>query len=137
MMKTTFKILLLFALFLTVLVSCEKEEDGEGELKIDFKTEEGYVSTDSTVPSGTALKIGIEAETEVSKDPIVKFNISESVNGGTATSVYSEDLEDTMFDYDYNFTLSDTESGNTHKFTFTITNRDGINAQESITITVH
>lgn len=136
-MKSIFKTLIIFSLFSIAFISCKKdeEEDSGNELSIKFKTEAGYTFSDATLPGGTPVKIGIEAETEKAKDPIIKFNISESVNGGASSTVYSEDLETTDYEYDYNFTL-DSVSGNIHKYTFTITNRDGINKQTDLTITV-
>lgn len=120
----------------TLFIACEKDEGEEGELDIKFKTEAGYTHKDVTLASGTEVKIGIEAETEKAKDPIIRFNISESINGGEDSTVYMENLEDQDFEHDYSFTLSDTVSGNTHLYTFTVTNRDGINAQQFLTITV-
>ncbi|HPE56578.1 MAG TPA: hypothetical protein P5514_09300 [Bacteroidales bacterium] len=135
-MKTLFKLFLVIGIISLVVTSCKKDEEDEGEeLKISFKTSAGYTYADATLPGGTAIKVGIEAETEKAQDPIIKFNISESVNGATPTTVYSEDLENTTYEYDYNFTLN-TVSGNEHKYTFTITNRDGLNEQKSITFTV-
>lgn len=118
------------------LIACEKDEGEEGELDIHFKTEAGYTHADATIASGSEVKIGIEAETEKAKDPIIRFNISESTNGEADTTVYMENLEDTDFSYDHTFTLNDSVSGNTHLYTFTVTNRDGINAQKSLIITV-
>jgi hypothetical protein len=135
-MKTLFKSLIAISLVLFLFSSCKKDEEDEGnELKINFKVDAGYNYTDATLPGGTAIKIGIEAETEKPQDPIIKFNISESVNGGISSTVYSENLEDSDYEYDYSFEL-DSISGNVHKYTFTITNRDGLNAQKSITFTV-
>lgn len=134
-MKKIIKYLMVFSLLSIVFVACEKENEEE-ELDIAFKTGSEYTSADVTLASGSTGKIGIEAETEKKKDPIIKFNISESINGGSSSTVYSQDLEDTEFEYDYAYMLEDTVSGNTHKYTFTVTNRDGINKQKSLTITV-
>lgn len=134
-MKNSINILLIISLFAFLLTSCEKEDGGD-ELDIHFKTGANYTSASGIVASGTSVLIGVEADTEKKKDPIIKFNISESVNGAPATSVYSEDIETTNYEYDYNFTMSDTVSGNMHTYTFTVTNRDGFNAQQSLTLTV-
>jgi hypothetical protein len=135
-MKPLFRNFLVITLVLVLFSSCKKdEEDGGDEMQIDFKADTGYNFTDAKLPGGTDLKVGIEAETDKAQDPLIKFNISESVNGGTASTVYSEDFEATTYEYDYSFTL-DTVSGNVHKYTFTVTNRDGLNAQKSITFTV-
>lgn len=128
--------LLVLSIFTLIFSSCKKEENEEEELDMKFKTEAGYTFSDATLPSGTDVKIGIEAETENEKDPLIKFNISESINGGTANTVYSEDLDNKEYEYDYSFTMNDTVSSNTHEYIFTVTNRDGLNAQKRLTITV-
>ena len=117
------------------LASCSKEDEGE-ELRLSFKTGGSYVSADTTIADGTTILIGVEGETEKAKDPIIKFNITESVNGALGSTIYTEDLEDTEYEYDLSYTLDDATSGNTHDLTFTITNRDGLNDQVSLTVTV-
>lgn len=133
-MKTVIKSILVMSMMTLVFTSCEKE-DGEGELKIFFKTGTAYTSEDVALPPGTEVTIGIETETEKEKDPIIRFNISESVDGGAASTVYTENLETTDYQHDYTFTL-DSISGTQHRFTFTVTNRDGFNVQKSLTVSV-
>ena len=41
----------------------------------------------------------------------------------------------TQYEYDFNKTLG-TNVGDTYKYTFTITKKDGLNEQESLTVTV-
>nr|WKN38415.1 hypothetical protein K4G66_06835 [Tunicatimonas sp. TK19036] len=137
MNKITKNIILLLLLSMSIaFVSCEEEDEGgEEEMDIEFKTGPGFVFSDTTLAAGTDVEIGIEAETERAKDPLIRFNISESVDDGAASTVYTEDLDDTRYEYDYDFTLGST-SGETHEFTFTVTNRDGFNAQKSLTITI-
>jgi len=134
-MKTIIRTLLVIGIIAVFTTSCKKEEDEGNEMKIDFKTGTGFTSTDATLAGGTMVLIGVEAETEKAQDPIIKFNISESVNGAASTTIYSEDLESVTYEYDFAFKL-DSVSGNVHKYTFTVTNRDGINAQKNLTLTV-
>lgn len=134
-MKTIIRTLLVIGIISVFTTSCKKEEDEGNEMKIEFKTGTGYIAADATLAGGTMVLIGVEAETEKAQDPIIKFNISESVNGGTSSTIYSEDLESTTYAYDLGFKL-DSVSGNVHKYTFTVTNRDGINAQKDLTLTV-
>ncbi|UKN00623.1 hypothetical protein K6119_12880 [Paracrocinitomix mangrovi] len=135
-MKTIFKTVALSALMMTAFNSCEKDE---GELpEIMFKTGGTYTSADATLPGGTAVTIGIEAEKTEGKDVLKKFDISESVDGGANTSIYNVDLDasqEDMYDYDFNTTM-DTVSGQTNKYTFTVTNRDGLTNQVALTLTV-
>jgi len=133
-MKKILKFILLITFSSLTFAACEVEDEGD-ELDIRFKTENGYTFEDETLPGDTDVTIGIEAETNKPSDPIIKFNISESVNGDTPSTVYSEDLDNTAYEYDFDITLG-TNSGDTYTYTFTITNRDGINAQKSITLTV-
>lgn len=123
----------------TVFTSCKKDEMKPPT--IGFKTGAGYTSADASIAAGTAIMIGIDAaksagETE-DMDVLNHFNISLSVNGATATSVYDADMttaEEDDYSYDYNTTAGATV-GDTNKYTFTITNRDGVTAQVSLTVT--
>lgn len=117
-------------------LSCEKDEGLSPEM--NFKTGSGYTSADQTMAGGTAYKIGIDAAKSEKHDVLKKFNISKSVNGGSQTSVYDKDLssdEEDNYSYDYNGTL-ETTAGTVVKLTFTVTNRDGIVNQKTITLTV-
>lgn len=134
-MRTIIKSSILVLSFLAISTSCKKVGNEEDELSISFKTGTGYTSADATLATGTSVKIGVDASTTKKKDPIIKFNISESVNGKGDVTVYSEDLETTAYDHDYNFTISDT-TGAIHTYTFTITNRDGLSEHQTLTITV-
>lgn len=125
--------------FLSVVVffaSCEKDE---GKLpNISFKTGGSYISSDATVTGGASFTVGINASKSEDKDVLKKFNISRSINGATATSVFDKDLsgsEGDTFSYDYTAT-ADAAPGQTNKYTFTVTNRDGLVNQVSLTITV-
>lgn len=130
---------LLFALPFTVAAffsSCEKDE---GKLPaISFKTGGSYTSTDALLVGGTAFTIGINASKTEDKDVLKKINVSKSVNGATSSIIFSKDLsgsESDNYAYDYSATL-DTNKGQTNKYTFTITNRDGLTNQAALTITV-
>lgn len=130
---------LLFALPLAAALffsSCEKDE---GKLPaISFKTGATYTSSDAVLAGGTAFTIGINASKTEDKDVLKKINVSKSVNGATASTVFSKDLsgsEGDNYTYDYSSTL-DTNKGQTNKYTFTITNRDGLTNQAALTITV-
>ncbi|NVO21638.1 MAG: hypothetical protein HXX13_18200 [Bacteroidetes bacterium] len=121
---------------LAFLTSCEKDS---GKLpNISFKTGGTYVSKDTTLPAGTAITIGINASKAESKDVLKKFNISQSVNGSSATTVYDKGLsgsEGDSYAYDYATTVA-TTAGQTSKYTFTVTNRDGLTNQVFLTVTV-
>ena len=134
-MKNYIKSLLVVSLGLLFITSCEKDE---GNLPtISFKTGGSYTSSNCTMDTGSSLTIGINASKAEPKDVLKKIDISTSINGATATSVYSKDLtgsEGDIYTYDYATTLGATP-GQTCKYTFTITNRDGLVNQVSLTVT--
>jgi len=134
-MTKIFKTVIIMSM-VALFASCEKDE---GKLpNIAFKTGGSYISADASKAKGSAITIGINASKAEDKDVLKKINVSKSVNGGTATSVYSKDLSGTegdAYSYDYAATL-DTIVGQTNKFTFTVTNRDGLTNQLALTVTV-
>ena len=82
--------------------------------------------------------MGITASKAEDKDVLKKFNISKSTNGATAVSIFDKDLSGTEADsysYDYSAVM-DTVSGQKNNYIFTITNRDGLTNQVSLTTTV-
>ncbi|MEZ4722981.1 MAG: hypothetical protein R2813_13990 [Flavobacteriales bacterium] len=118
--------------------ACDREKDEEEEApELMFKSGGSYTAADATVSVGDVVTIGIEAEVHEEKDPLKKFNISKSVNGGALEDVYNEDLSSESFDYDFTVTIDSTQKGNTEKYTFTVTNRDGLTGQKSLTLTVN
>jgi hypothetical protein len=125
----------LFSLLVLTLNSCKKDE---GKLPlISFKTEAGYTSSDATVSAGTDVTIGIIASKAEEADVLKHFNVSLSIDGGTSTTL--EDLELTgsdgdAYNVDYTFTVPP-PAGHHFKLTFTVTNRDGLTNQVSLTLT--
>lgn len=120
--------------FSFLLVSCEDEDGSEMDLR--FKTGAAYLSVDTLLPAGSNFTVGVIAETEKKRDPLIKFNISESVNNGSSSTLFSKDLDTDKYEHDQNISL-DTIAGNSHTFIFTVTNRDGFNAQEKLVITTY
>lgn len=120
--------------------SCKKEDD-MAPPTISFKSGLGYTSGDASVTAGSAILIGVNAAKSdgegEDKDVLNHFNISRSLNGGALASVYDADLttaEEENYSYDF-ATSASTSAGDTEKYTFTITNRDGLQGQVSLTIT--
>jgi hypothetical protein len=133
-MKSVLKILVPAALLL--FTSCEKDE---GKLpNISFKTGGSYISGDASIAGGTTILMGIDASKAEDRDVLKKFNISRSVNGGAEASLQDKSLsssEEDNFSTDFSFKL-DTTKGQTNKFIYTITNRDGLTNQVALTVTV-
>jgi hypothetical protein len=136
--KLFFGLMLLSAVNV-LFTSCKKEEEDEGLLpNIVFIEGGSYISTDQTIPGDSTILIGIHAVKAEPQDVLKKFNISKSINGATAISVYDATLSGADGDdYTYVYTPTlDTIPGQTEKFTFTVTNRDGLVNSKSVTITI-
>ncbi|MCB0518340.1 MAG: hypothetical protein H6577_06175 [Lewinellaceae bacterium] len=134
--KSLVIILFLGAIALATITSCEKDE---GKLPdISFKTGGSYVSADTTLPIGSTVTMGIDAAKTEDKDVLKRFNISKSINGGTAESVFDKDLSGSEGDnYSYDFTTTlDSVANQVNRYTFTVTNRDGLTNQVSLSITL-
>lgn len=134
-MIQTLKTMMAIALLALTFHSCEKDA---GKLPtIKFKTGSAYYSADASVNKGSTVMMGIDAAKSEDKDVLKKFNISVSKNGAAASSVFSKDLSGTegdAYSYEHMPTL-DTAAGVTYKYTYTVTNRDGLTNQVSLTLT--
>ena len=126
----------IFMAVLSVFTSCEKDA---GKIPtLAFKTGATYTSSSVTLASGTAFSIGIDAAKAEYRDVLKKFDISNSVNGASAVSLFTKDLTGSEQD-NYSYVYAGTASGNsgdTNKYTFTVTNRDGLTNQVTLTITI-
>lgn len=129
---------LCFSAILTTLITFSSCEKDEGKLpNISFKTGGSYTSSDVTLAPSSALSIGIDASKSEEKDVLKQFNVSKSVNGGANTTILDKTLSGSEVDnysYVYSGTV-DTTHGQKSKYTFTITNRDGLTNQVSLTVT--
>jgi hypothetical protein len=134
-MKNSINILFVLTIALFTFNSCEKDA---GKLPtIAFKTGSTYISTDVTKPTGSTILIGIDAAKAEDRDYLKKIDISKSINGAASVSVFNKDLaksERDNYSYDFSTTL-DATAGQTCKYTFTITNRDGLTNQIFSTVT--
>lgn len=131
-----FFFLTIFAAYTLLQLSSCKEDEGKLP-DIAFKTGGSYVSADANLAAGSVVVIGIDAAKTEDKDVLKKFTISKSVNGGATTTVFTKDLtgsEGDNYSYDYNATLG-TDVGQVETYTFTVTNRDGLVNQVSLTLT--
>ena len=134
-MKNSIKILFVLTIALFTFNSCEKDQAILPA--ITFKTGTTYISTDVTQTAGSTLLFGIDAAKTEGRDYLKKLDISKSVDGATAVSVFSHDMsksERENYSYDFSTTL-DVAAGQTCKYTFTITNRDGLVNQIFSTVT--
>ncbi len=119
---------------LASISSCEKDE---GKLpNISFKSGGTYIYRDTTLAAGSSFTIGMAASKAEDKDVLKQFTISRSYNGASGVSVYSKSLsgsEQDYYSYDYT-TNTDSVAGQKSKYTFTVTNRDGLTNSVSVTV---
>ncbi|MBI1837379.1 MAG: hypothetical protein HYR91_08960 [Flavobacteriia bacterium] len=115
--------------------SCEKDE---GNLpNISFKTGGTYLSSDVVKTVGSSILIGINSSKSEKRDVLKKFNISKSIDGGAAISIFNKDIsksEEDSYAYDLTTTI-DATAGQVVKYVFTITNRDGLTNQVALNVT--
>jgi len=135
-MKYLFGFLLIALLGITNQ-SCKKDEGKPPA--ISFKTGPGYISSDTIVAANSVLFIGIHAEKTEEENVLKHFNASVSRNGGANVTVDEAELtgaDEDAYNVDYTFTVPP-EVGDTHMLTFTVTNRDGLTNQVSLTLTAN
>ena len=104
---------------------------------LDFKTGVGYISADAHVALNTGFKIGVDTKRTEQHDDLKTFIVTLSYDGGAETTIDNVTIASAQageFTKDYDLTTRN-QSG-TEKYTFTVTNRDGLITTKSITVTV-
>lgn len=138
-MKKSFSVAAVAVVLFAMLVNLSSCEKDEGKLpNIAFKTGSSYTSADATVTAGDPVLVGINASKAEDKDVLKTFDVSVSVNGGTATSVagYPTSLTSAQEDsYSVDIPLTAPDAGSNAKYSFTVTNRDGLVNTISLTVT--
>lgn len=136
------KILLIRNSFITIITtaffllsSCEK--DKMIPPTIDFTTGAGYVSADGHLAANTAFKIGVTATRTEEKDDLKTFVVTRSYDGGSETTIDNVAIPSAQAaEFTKDYSLTTRNQNGTEKYTFTVTNRDGLITTKSITITV-
>jgi hypothetical protein len=134
-LKISGALLLTGVLLILSFSSCEKDKMIPPTL--DFTTGPGYTSADGHIALNTAFKIGVDAKRTEDKDDLKTFTVTKSLDGGadaTIDNVTIPSAQAAEFTKDYNLITRNTAG--TEKYTFTVTNRDGLITTKSITITV-
>jgi hypothetical protein len=136
-MNIAFKkgILFLVLAFGIISFSCKKDEMIPPT--IDFTTGTGYTSTDSHIALDTDFKIGVSAKRTEDKDDLKTFVVTVSFDGEAATTIDNVTIPAAQageFTKDYDLTTRN--AAGTEKYSFTVTNRDGLITTRIITITV-
>lgn len=119
-----------------LFTACEKEED-EGLLpNISFKTGGSYVSKDTTVAPSTTLLTGINASKTEDKDVLKVFSVTRTISG-TDSTIVTENLSGAQGDsYSRDVTLTTRAVAGSEKYTYSISNRDGLVNTVTLTVTV-
>ena len=136
-MKITFKTCILFLTLAFGVISFSCEKDEMIPPTIDFTTGSGYTSADSHVALDTDFKIGVTAKRTEDKDDLKTFVVTVSYDGGAETTIDNVTIPAAQageFAKDYDLTTRNTAG--TEKYSFTVTNRDGLITTKIITITV-
>ena len=133
MIRNPFIILINTAVFL--LSSCEK--DKMIPPTIDFTTGADYVSADGHLAVNTAFKIGVTAKRTEPNDDLKTFIVTRSYDGGAEATIDNITIPVAQAgEFTKDYPLTTRNQNGTEKYTFTVTNRDGLITTKSLTITV-
>jgi hypothetical protein len=136
-MKITFKTSILFLLLPFGMISFSCHKDEMIPPTIDFTTGAGYTFADSHIVPNTDFKIGVTAKRTEDKDDLKTFVVTRAYDGGaeeTIDNVAIPSAEAGEFTKDYDLTTRN--SAGREKYTFMVTNRDGLITSRAILITV-
>jgi len=136
-MNIPFKKSILFLVLAFGIISFSCKKDEMIPPTIDFTTGTGYTSTDSHIALDTDFKIGVSAKRTEDKDDLKTFVVTVSFDGEAATTIDNVTIPAAQageFTKDYDLTTRN--SVGTEKYSFTVTNRDGLITTRTITITV-
>jgi len=136
-MKITFKTCILFLALAFGIISFSCKKDEMIPPTIDFTTGSGYTSADSHIALDTDFKIGVTAKRTEDEDDLKTFIVTVSYDGGAETTIDNVTIPAAQageFTKDYDLTTRNTAG--IEKYSFTVTNRDGLVTTKAITITV-
>lgn len=133
--------LLLLTGFSLLTASCKKEDEDEDEGKlptIAFKTGTGYTATNATVAKNTPVLLGITAAKAEPADVLTLFAITRAYDTAkTGSPIYTQSLTGASGDaFSKDTTITTRNVAGTEKYTFTVTNRDGLINSVNLTLTV-
>ena len=137
-MKQAILSILLLAGIAVSFSSCKDDDDKMILPTIVFKTTSGYTSKDTSVAAGTVLLTGINAAKSESDDVLKVFSITQSLDGATSTTIYNENIGSSSGDnYSHDYTIMTRTKAGTEKYTYTVSNRDGLVNSITLTVTTH
>ena len=136
-MKSTLKTSILFLVLAFGIISFSCKKDEMIPPTIDFTTGSGYTSADSHIALDTDFKIGVTAKRTEDKDDLKTFVVTVSYDGGAETTIDNVTIPAAQageFTKDYDLTTRNIAGS--EKYSFTVTNRDGLITTKTITIAV-
>ncbi len=136
-MRIPFKTCILFLTMTFGIISFSCEKDEMIPPTIDFTTGSGYTSADSHIALDTDFKIGVTAKRTEDKDDLKTFVVTVSYDGGAETTIDNVTIPAAQageFTKDYD--LATRNTAGSEKYSFTVTNRDGLITTKTIMITV-
>ena len=127
----------LFLVLTSGIISFSCHKDAMIPPTIDFTTGAVYTSADSHIALNTSFKIGVTAKRTEDKDDLKTFVVTSSYDGGAETTIDNVViLAAQAGEFTKNYDLTTRNTAGTEKYTFTVTNRDGLITTKAITITV-
>ena len=136
-MKITLKTSILFLVVALGIISFSCKKDEMRPPTIDFTTGSGYTSADSHIALDTDFKIGVTAKRTEDRDDLKTFVVTVSYDGGAETTIDNVTIPAAQageFTKDYDLTTRNIAGS--EKYSFTVTNRDGLITTKTITIAV-
>ena len=120
---------------LVFAASCKKKDVNLGALPvIKFKTGSGYISTNTTIPQGDTVMIGIDANSNGSIDKLTNLVVRRNI--GTSEYTTLKDIKiDKQETYSYDLKLVLATKG-TQNYKFIVVNAHGVESEAIITLMV-
>ena len=136
-MKITLKTTILFLVLAFGMISFSCEKDEMIPPTIDFTTGAGYTSGDSHIALDSDFKIGVTAKRTEDKDDLKTFVVTVSYDGGAETTIDNVTIPAAQGgEYTKDYDLTTRNGAGTEKYSFTVTNKDGLITTKTIVITV-
>ncbi|MGM0613673.1 MAG: hypothetical protein ACQESM_09210 [Bacteroidota bacterium] len=114
--------------------SCSDDDDENLDLSpsITFKGGEGFTSSESEVPVGDSVKVGITAQQNDNSGKKLDYLEVSVISNNVENQLHQEDLNDEFIDR--NFTIAVNNEGPS-RYVFMVTDEAGETAEEDITLT--
>lgn len=124
-------LLFICTVFAFVTSSCNGEK--KTPPTIAFRTGVGYVYNDTTIVHGTIFNIGFNASKTGTENLLTGCKITRSINGGADSTIQQVSMVTQYFSHYYSYVAGD--SGNTERYTITVTKDDGLSNSIGVTVT--